>query len=165
MPIESVYCCLNCADLLSLLVRNVNSHILLHRDNDFNWVQRIETQLLECGSFRKFRLIAFCCSAQNFEYFCLNLLQKLTLHFTATKATMRMKGKEVDSARLWWTKRKHQSSEHPSIYKIWLVLTLTQTILWSLTMIIIKLIHYKSEFAIILSVSLIVCQKLWYCIT
>jgi hypothetical protein len=88
--VEGVDCCFNSCYFLCLLIRNINSNVLLHCNNHFNRVQRIETQLFECCSFRKFWMITFCCTTKNFEHFCLNLLQKLSLFFICTEESTRL---------------------------------------------------------------------------
>lgn len=86
MPIERIDRCLNIGNLLSFLIGDIHSHILLHGDNKLHRIQRIEAQLLEGGGLGEFGLIALCGAFEDFEDFGLDHLEQLGLGFGGAEA-------------------------------------------------------------------------------
>lgn len=79
MSEESVDGCLNSLNFFCLFVRNIKTKVFLHCDNKLDWVQWIESQLLESCCSGKLFLVTFCCAFKDLENFSFNLFHQCDL--------------------------------------------------------------------------------------
>lgn len=79
MSEEGIDGCFNCLNLFCLFVRNIKTEVLLHCDNKLNWVQWVESQLLECCCSCELFLIAFSSAFKDLENFSFDLFHQCDL--------------------------------------------------------------------------------------
>lgn len=79
MSEECIDGCFNSLNFFCLFVRDIKTEVFLHCDNKFNWIQWIESQLLESCCSCKLFLIAFSSAFKDLENFSFDLFHQSDL--------------------------------------------------------------------------------------